>query len=249
MGTELTFSEGLKNSLVDARAGLPTDLNIDRFVANAVALLNDNKPLQDFAKQYGTGQIKAGLIKSAYLGLDAMSKEVYLVPYGKSIQVTLDYRGSVKLCKKYSPRKIKDIYAKLVREGDTFEETISNGEPSIYFKPLPFNNGRIIGAFAVCLYQDGGMVYDTMSIEDLENTRSASKMKNSPAWTRYTGQMYLKTVLHRMCKHISLDFESADQLQTFREQVEDRQMDVREEVEAEIIENANTEDFIIEEDV
>jgi recombination protein RecT len=119
------------------------------------------------------------------------------------------YKGDIKMVKRYSQRPIKDIYAKLVRQGDEFEEGIVNGEPTITFKPVPFNDGNIVGAFAVCLYQDGGLVYDTMSLKDLENTRSASKAKSSPAWQKFTGQMYLKTVLHRLCKHLSIDMDAS----------------------------------------
>ena len=69
-------------------------------------------------------------------------------------------------------------------------EVIVNGEQGINFKPKPFNDGKIIGAFAVVLYTDGGMAYDTMSLADLENTRKASKASNSPAWKNFTGEMY-----------------------------------------------------------
>ena len=154
----------------------------------------------------------------------------------------IDYRGNVKLAKKYSIRPIKDIYAKLVRKGDEFEEVIVNGEPSLNFKPLPFNNNEIIGAFAVCLYKDGGMVYDTMSLEDLENTRKSSKASNSPAWKNFTGEMYKKTVLHRLCKHIELEFDNANQRELFAEDVA-IETDTQKIVEQEIEENANQVDF------
>lgn len=246
MANELTFSESLRTSLIESKGSLPRDLNIDRFVANAVALLNEKPELTKFAREHGTTQIKLGLMKAAILGLDAMNKEVYLIPFSSQIQFMPDYRGNVKLCKKYSQRKIKDIYSKLVREGDEFEELIVDGHPSINFKAKPFNDGPVIGAFAVCLYEDGGMEYDTMSIADLENTRNSSKAKNSPAWTRFTGEMYKKTVLHRMCKHITLDFESSEQLSLYNEDMEDRTMSVKDIHDAEVSANANAEEFVIE---
>ena len=236
-----SFSLALTTSLNEVKAALPKDFNTTRFVQNAVALLNDNEQLQKFAKENGTSQIKAGMMKAAYLGLDFMNKEAYLIPYGKTLQFMTDYRGSVKNCKKYSIRPIKDIYAKLVREGDEFEEKIVNGEPSIDFNPKAFNNGEIIGAFAVCLFADGGMIYDTMSVADMENSRKASKASNSPAWTKFTGEMYKKTVLHRLCKHIELDFDTPEQYKYFDE---DMQMaSTEEQVANEIEENANQVDF------
>ena len=242
-----SFSLALTNDLESQRAALPADFNIPRFVQNSVALLNGNDTLMEFARKHGTAQIKAGLMRGAYQGLDALNGEMYLVPYGSTLNFMQSYKGDVKMVKKYSQRPIKDIYAKLVRQGDVFEESIVNGEQTINFKPMPFNDGDIVGAFAVCLYQDGGMICDSMSLKDLENTRSASKAKNSPAWSRFTGQMYLKTVLHRLCKHLSIDmdanaraaFDAGTEMETDAAELSSR----------EISENANTEDLTVESEI
>ena len=235
---ELTFSDNLRNELTNVQDALPKDFNKERFVQNALALLNDNPNIA----KYGQAQIISGLMKGAYLGLDFYSKECYLVPYGNQLNYQTDYRGAKKLAKKYSITPIKDIYAKLVREGDDFEEVIINGEQSINFKPKPFNDGKIIGAFAVCLFEDGGIQYDTMSLADLENTRKQSKASNSPAWKNFTGEMYKKTVLHRLCKHIELDFENPTQRTTFMAGME-IETDTEKIVEAEIASNANQIEF------
>lgn len=233
-----SFSVMLTDKLESVKEALPQDFNKARFVQNAIALLNDNPQLQ----KYSQSQLMAGLMKGAYLGLDFYSKECYLIPYGDQLNYQTDYRGAKKLAKKYSIRPIKDIYAKLVREGDEFEEVIINGEQGINFKPKPFNDGKIIGAFAVCLYQDGGLVYETMSLADLENTRRSSKASSSPAWKNFTGEMYKKTVLHRLCKHIELDFESPAQRSAFTAGME-IETDTEKIVEAEISENANKVEF------
>ena len=211
-----TFSDYLMAKLVKADDALPQGFNKARFVQNSVALLNDNPNIA----KYPTPQIVAGLMKGSYLGLDFYNKECYLVAYGNQLNFQIDYRGNVKLAKKYSIRPIKDIYAKLVREGDVFEENIEDGEQSITFNPKPFNDGKIIGAFAVCKYVDGGMICDSMSLADLENTRKASKASNSPAWQKFTGEMYKKTVLHRLCKMIELEFDNANQNKLFGEDME-----------------------------
>lgn len=215
MGTELTFSQALTNSLIETKDALPKDFNMTRFVQNSIALLNENTTLQNYAKEYGTAQIKVGMLRAAYLGLDFMSKEAYLIPYKSQLNFMLDYRGSVKLCKKYSMRPIKDIYAKVVREDDFFEEEIIHGEATINFKPKAFNNKPIIGAFAVCLFADGGMLYDVMNLEEIEMARSKSKAGNTMAWKDFRAEMVKKTVLHRLCKHIEIDFETPQQRQFF----------------------------------
>jgi recombination protein RecT len=143
------------------------------------------------------------MLKGAFLGLDFFNRECYAIPYGGSLQFQTDYKGEIKLAKKYSFNPIKDIYAKVVHEGDDFQESIKDGQQTIDFKPIPFNNGEIIGAFAVCLFQDGSMLYETMTKQEIEGIRNNfSKAKNSPAWVKTPGEMYKKTVLRRLCKLI-----------------------------------------------
>lgn len=243
---ELTFYDSLKNELTTDRKALPKDLNIERFANNAIALLNGNTTLQDFAKKNGTGQIKAGLMKGAYLGLDFMSQEAYLVPFGGTLNFMKSYTGAIKLCKKYSIRPLKDIYAKIVREGDDYSIEIVNNEPKITFKPKPFNDGKIQGAFAVALFEDGGIQYEEMSLKELEKVRNCSKQKSGAVWNQWTDQMYLKTILHRLTKKIEIDFDNAEQYKYFNEDME-IETDVKKVAEADIKANANSQDLEEEE--
>lgn len=239
-----SFSVALTETLEENKMALPKDFNSARFVQNAIAVLNENDVVKKFAQEHGTAQIKNAMLKGAYLGLDFVSNEAYLVPYGSTLNFMTSYKGAEKLAKKYSQRPIRDIYAKLVRQGDEFEEVIVNGQQSVNFKPLPFNGNPIIGAFAVCLYEDGGIQYDTMSLEELENTRSSSKAKNSPAWSKFTGEMYKKTVLHRLCKHITIDFDNAQQIEAFNEGTE-IETDPKEQAKTDIEQTAS-EDFVFD---
>ena len=76
---------------------------------------------------------------------------------------------------------------------------------------MPFNGEEIIGAFAVVLYQDGGMSYETMSVADINSVRNNySKASQSKAWKNSFDEMCKKTVLRRLCKHIETDFESVE---------------------------------------
>lgn len=201
------FSTQLTDKLVSVESALPKDFNRERFVQNCLAVMNENPGLA----KINASQVIQGLCKGAYLGLDFMNRECYLIPYGNSVQFQTDYKGEVKFTKKYSIRKIKDIYAKVVRQQDEFTEEIIDGKPSIDFKPLPFNDGEIIGAFAVVLYQDGGMAYEVMSVKDINSVRqNYSKASQSKAWKNSFDEMCKKTVLRRLCKHIETDFESVE---------------------------------------
>lgn len=242
---ENPFAIALKNDLEAVRSGLPADLNIQRFVNNAVALLGANSGLQKFARENenGSWQIKAGLMRGAYLGLDALRNEFYLIPYGNKLDFRIDYRGEQKLVEKYSIRPVKEIYAKVVRKGDDFEEVITNGVPSVNFRPLPFNESPVIGAFAVCLFKDGGMIYEVMSLSELNAVEA--KSQKSEAWKSFPNEMRKKAVLRRLCKHIKVDFESKEQADIYNADMGmsfDDNPDPKEVAETE----GNSEEFIIE---
>ncbi len=202
-----SFSESLTDKLVSVESALPKDFNKERFVQNALTVINEKPELAKINK----AQLQMGLLKGAFLGLDFFNKECYLIPYGNSVQFQTDYKGEIKFTKRYSIRPIKDIYAKVVREGDVFEEKIVDGQATVSFSPKAFNNGQIMGAFAIALFEDGGMQYETMSVEDIQNVRTTySKAANSKAWKNSFDEMAKKVVLRRLCKHIDCDYESVE---------------------------------------
>lgn len=245
VSTKNSFSTALTTELENNKAALPADFNVTRFVQNSLALLNGNDTLQEFASRYGTAQIKANLMRAAYLSLDALNQEVYMIPYKAQLNFMPSYKGMVKLAHRYSVRPIKSIYAKCVREGDEFEEVILGGEPTINYKALPFNSNPIIGVFAVCNFVDGGCLYEVMSKADVEQCRKSSKAKNSPAWTSFWSEMAKKTVLRRLSKQITLDMD-AKGFEAMNAGLEYEE-DVQEQVKNEIEENANREEFTVEE--
>lgn len=204
---QVTFSDKLNDQLSVVSQALPKEFNKVRFVQNALAVLNGNTELQKCSKS----SLIEGLMKGAFLGLDFMNKEAFLINYGGTAQFQTSYAGEIKFVKKYSIRPIKDIYAKVVRKGDDFEEKIIDGHPSIDFKPVPFNDDEIIGAFAVCLFEDGGMIYEVMTTKEINAVRNNySKASRSKAWCSSWDQMAVKTVLRRLTKHIDTDFESVE---------------------------------------
>ena len=248
----MAIHDGLNTSLEKQVAALPKEFNKQRFVQNCMTVLQDGQA--DFSNCEPASVVRT-LLKGAFLGLDFFNGECYAIAYSGKVQFQTDYKGEIKLCKRYSSNPILDIYAKVVREGDEFVEVIENGRQTINFKPLPFNNGAIIGAFAVCLYKDGGMIYDTMSKEEIEHTRKTfSKQANGQAWTSSYGEMCKKTVLRRLCKMIDLNFDTAEQMQAFEDASDfdvknpkmpepEKATDVFATVEAaEIVENPNKEE-------
>lgn len=241
---DTSLSTVLMNNLTSVQAGLPKSFNIQRFVNNSIALLNGNENLINFMKSHNNAmaQVKAGLMQGAYLGLDFMSNEAYLVPYGATLQFQTSYKGLQKIAKKYSIKPIKEIKANIVREDDFFEMEDADGKQTYIFKPIAFSDKPVVGAFAVCVYEDGTTLIETMSNEELEKVHNSSKAKNSPAWSAFPNEMKKKVVLKRLCKRIPIEFETPEQTSAYNVD-EAIETDIKEIAKAEIEANANTVDF------
>lgn len=231
---ELTMSGYLIGELNGMADALPPNFNKERFAHNCVALVNDHPELQKFGKE----KLASVMVRGALSGLDFFSGECYAIPYGDKLQYMPSFKGAKKMAMQHSTRPIKDMYAKIIRDGDIFEEEIVHGEPSINFKPKFNNKGEILGVFAVCLYADGTMNYEVMTVEEVEACRRQSKASNSPAWKNFYGEMCKKSVLHRLCKNIALDWDNASQAKDFMAGLE-IETNPKEQAARDIEENAN----------
>jgi recombination protein RecT len=215
------IQEKLMNLLMKKKDALPPGFNEKRFALNCITVINDmlkDSKKRDALQKVNPETIPVCMIKAAYLGLDFLNGECYAIPYGNSMNFQTDYKGEIKVCKQFSSDPIKDIYAKVVREGDFFEEGVEDGIQKVNFKPIPFSDKPIIGAFAVVLYKDGTMKYDTMSKEEIEHTRKVySKAQNSQAWKESSGEMYKKTVIRRLSKLIDKNLDSVEQIRAYED--------------------------------
>lgn len=213
MANDLSVILSEQLALPSISEALPKNFNRARFVQNSMALLADNPDL----RKYEQAKLIPGLLKGAYLGLDFYNKECYLIPYGSELQFQLDYSGMQKLIKKYAIRPVKEVYARIVREGDEFSEEVKNNDDIINFKPKPFNEGKIIGAFAICQYVDGGAKAEVMSFQQLETAKRMSKAQSGTAWKFFPDQMYKKTVIRRLLKGIPIELENPIQEEIYNE--------------------------------
>lgn len=215
------IQDALMKQIAEKIGAMPEGFNKDRFILNCITLIRDmlkDKKKRENLDGISENSIALCMIKGAFLGLDFLSGECYAIPYGGEMNFQTDYKGEIKVCKKHSIQPIKDIFAKVVREGDVYDEGVDNGEQKLIFKPIPFNNGKMIGAFAIVTYTDGSMIYESMSAEEIEGVRqNYSKAKDSDAWKKSSGEMYRKTVIRRLSKYIEKDFDKVEQLMAYDE--------------------------------
>ena len=160
----------LMNQIQEKMNAMPDGFNKDRFVLNCITLIRDmlkDKKKRENLDGIAPESIALCMIKGAFLGLDFLSGECYAIPYAGEMNFQTDYKGEVKVCKKHSIEPIKDIFAKVVREGDFYDEGVEDGKQNIVFRPVAFSDKPIIGAFAIVTFKDGSMLYESMSAKEL----------------------------------------------------------------------------------
>lgn len=211
----------LMKTLTEKKDAMPAGFKEQRFALNCVTvirdMMKDNRKREQLQK-ISIDSIVLCMIKGAYLGLDFLNGECYAIPYGGEMSFQTDYKGEIKVCKRFSDNKIKDIYAKVVRKGDEYDEGVEGGVQQINFKPVPFSDAEIIGAFAVVVYADGTIKYDSMSRKEIEHTKNVySKAANSQAWKESFGEMCKKTVIRRLSKLIDLNLDKVEMIKAYED--------------------------------
>lgn len=117
--TEKQWLSGVQSSIIKEltthKAALPAGFNQERFALNTVTviseMLKDKKKKTELCK-LTFESMAVCLCKAAYLGLDYFNGECYAIPYGGELNFQTDYKGEIKMCKRFSRNPIKDIFAK-----------------------------------------------------------------------------------------------------------------------------------------
>jgi recombination protein RecT len=148
--------------------------------------------------------------------------EAYLVPYRNNkngtseAQFIMGYRGMILLARRSG--EISTIHADVVRDGDAYsppEFTIDEKGPRITFshKHTAPATARIIAAYAVVTFKDGGYQLDVMTRDELDGIRARSKASSSGPWVTDFAEMAKKTVIRRLAKRLPLTPEAVDAIE------------------------------------
>ena len=150
--------------------------------------------------------------QAAALGLEPYSQmgEFYIIPYGKTPQVIIGFKGLRKLA--MNSGELSAIDTQLVYQGDVDQGTFTvefGTSPSIYHRPNLFSDrGALVGVYAVARFKDDSRspVMEFMSIADIEHVKKSSKAGTGSGtpWGDHYGEMARKTVLRRIVKSLPL---------------------------------------------
>lgn len=233
----------------------PKDYNYSNELMGAYLILKETqdankKPVLESCSQVS---IANTLMDMVTLGVSMQKKQCYPVAYGGKLQCQISVYGNTCIARRYG---LKTIDAMCIYEGDTFIYHIENARIVIDEHKQDFlhiNKDKIIGAYAIVTMDDGSQYVELMNMDMIKQAWKQGfgyKENGSGTHQKFTDQMAMKTVKNRALKYIIRTYGTqavSDAYDNFEEtETDDR---VVMDVQHDISENANSEDFIVDAEV
>lgn len=211
----------------------PKGVEAERLKINALMCIAQDNNLSDASKRY-PAKIAQAVYNFVALGLDMLNRECYIIPFIKgkgtqneSIDLTIikDYKGEIKLARKYSVDPIREIFARVVYENDSyhFDEF---GRFIHNFDPFSTERGQKKGAYCTVIYENGVHQTEFVNVEEINKVKGVSRSSSydSSPWKKWEDEMWRKTAIRKAMKNISLDFGSSETLKAYQESDNDVEM-------------------------
>jgi len=190
-------------------------------------------------------------------GLNPVKKQGYFIVYGGTLTFQRSYFGTIHLVKTMAGAS--EAYAEVVYEGDIFEYKIEHGKKIItkHEQTLDsIDNTKIKAAYCVVEFPDEKRnVTQIMTFEQIKQAWKQSKMlpiddhgnvKPGSVHGKFSEEMAKKTVINRTCKPL---INGSNDSYLIAESLNRSEKNITDEViEAEIIQNANSEVLDMDED-
>lgn len=249
------FIDGLTKQLNEkCKYGMsfPADYNLSNALMGAYLTLKEtmdknNKPLLESCSQVS---IANSLMDMATMGLNVQKKQGYFIAYGGKCQFQKSYFGNITIARRYG---LKSVSAEIIYDGDDFAYTIEDGK-KVFVRHeqniMNIDNSKIKGAYAVATMSDGSKLLEVMNINQIKQSwqQGYGYKEKGGTHEKFADQMAKKTVINRLCKMITNTYGDEAVIDTF-ERVEEVEGEDRiaADVAYEISQNANKEEFVIEE--
>lgn len=251
------FVDGLVAQLQEKQKfGLtfPKDYNYSNELMGAYLILKETqdankKPVLESCSQVS---IANTLMDMVTLGVSMQKKQCYPVAYGGKLQCQISVYGNTCIARRYG---LKTIDAMCIYEGDTFDYHIENARIVVDSHKQDFlhiNKDKIIGAYAIVTMEDDSQYVELMNMDMIKQAWKQGfgyKEGGSGTHQKFTDQMAMKTVKNRALKYIIRTYGTQAVSDAY-DNFEDTETDDRVvmDVQHDISQNANSEDFCIEED-
>ncbi|WP_209121553.1 recombination protein RecT [Alkalihalobacillus sp. BA299] len=200
-----SISAYLKKLGPEIQKALPKHMDADRMARIALTTIRTNPKLL----QCELPSLMGAVMQAAQLGLEpGLVGHCYIIPYGKEATFIIGYKGMIDLARRSG--NIESIYAHVVYENDEFEYELGL-QPKLVHKPATKNRGKMIYAYAVAHFKDGGYQFEVMDMEEIEKRRDRSKASKNGPWVTDFEEMAKKTVIRHMWKYLPISVEIQQQ--------------------------------------
>lgn len=231
---KMTLKDYLENPRVVSSISnsLPQHMDPKRFSKIAFVTIHDNQELLKCSPL----SLTSAVIKCAQIGLEPNALgHIYLIPFDnkkkgiKEVQVVIGYKGLMELARRSG--NILEIYSEIVYENDEFQMTMGT-DRKVYHVPFtknkfPVSNteerGKILGAYAVARFKDGGYQLAYLDIDEVMKRKSFSRGADSPysPWAKHFEEMVHKTAIRKLANLLPLTSEVARSMSVDDDQDDD----------------------------
>lgn len=186
---------------------LPKDYSAENALKSAYLILSEtlDRDKKLVLETCTPTSIANSLLDMVVQGLSPVKNQCYFIAYGKTLQLSRSYMGSVAVAKRAG---LKSVVANVIYTDDVFAYQIDNktGLVSILEHSQNIMNidiSKIRGAYAIATMEDGTSNVTVMTYAQIKQSwLQGAANGNSGAHKNFTDEMCKKTVINRACKLI-----------------------------------------------
>jgi recombination protein RecT len=125
----------------------------------------------------------------------------YLIPYGKTAQFQISWRGLVQ--RAYETGTVRSFYAEMVYQNDKFERQYAP-KRNLFHSPGEGDRGEEIGAYALVEFKDETIDWEFADKALIERHRKHSRQPDSLMWSKFREEAWKKTAIRILAKRLPL---------------------------------------------
>ena len=179
---------------------IPSFIGKERFARVLLTEFSKNPKLLECSQS----SLLGSMMEVARLGLEFGDNTVHLVPYGRSVQVLIGYKGYIELARRSGG--VLKVESRIVYHGDDFQVDYARIEnPIIKHIPQAEKKKEIYCVYAQAQGDKGQVWTEIIYLDELMKFQ-----KSGDAWKNHFAEMSRKTVIRRLAKQLPLSPEMKD---------------------------------------
>jgi recombination protein RecT len=177
---------------------LPEGADAERAIAIARAACKADPKLNGCDQR----SVLVSVAQACSIGLDIGKprQHAHLVPFGQECTLIIDFRGYLELMRRSG--YFEEIETRLVYEQDQFSLRYTPRLEFVHVPCLGNDPGKITHVYSYAALKSGGISFEVMTAEQVEEVRRKSKNGNGSTWRDHWPEMARKTVIRRHQKRL-----------------------------------------------